>query len=84
MTEAFTYEEEFGPDERYRIYERGADRRKPKLIATCPSATAVGTALVQLAEDRWEAEDWSTPVVGVLDSERGRWVSGLWNGGGLL
>ena len=84
---------EFGPDERYRIYERDCStyfrrdtpRRQPTmtLIATCPTPAAVGIALCQLAEDRWEAGDTSTPVVGVLDGERQRWVSGLWIGGGL-
>ena len=82
MTEVFLVGEEFGPDERYRIYEKGA-ARKPVLIATCPTPAAVGVALCQMAEDRWEAEDFTTPVVGVLDGERGRWISGLWAGGGL-
>lgn len=83
---------EFGPEERYRIYERlrptqgPADIQSPtraSLVATCPTPEAVGVALCQLAEDRWEAGDHSTPVVGVLDGERGRWISGLWLGGGL-
>jgi hypothetical protein len=84
-TEAFTYEEEFGPDERYRIFER---QRNPDyaavLIATCPSAEAVGVALVQLAEDRAEAGTYHAPIIGVLDSENGRWVTGMWPGGGAL
>ena len=100
MTEVFVVDEEFGPDERYRIYERATivtpsplrgqvggtveiHERGMHLIATCPSPAAVGIALCQMAEDRWEAEDFTTPVVGVLDGERGRWISGLWLGGGL-
>lgn len=83
MTEAFVVDEEFGPDERYRIYERPT-RNGPVLIATCPSPAAVGVALCQMADDRWEAEDFTTPVVGVLDGERKRWITGLWQGGGKV
>jgi hypothetical protein len=93
-TEAFTYEEEFGPDERYQIWERPryvghleegrAHASEPRLIATCPSAEAVGVALVQLAEDRAEAGTYHAPIIGVLDSENGRWVTGMWPGGGAL
>lgn len=88
---------EFGPDERYRIYERTRggtyesswgplplpeSMRGFTLVATCATPAAVGVALVTLAEDRWEAEDRSAPVIGVLDGERRRWVTGMWIGGG--
>lgn len=72
---------EFGADERYRIFEK--TRYGKQLIATCATPAAVGVALVTLAEDRWEAGNHSAPIFGVQDGELGRWVTGLWVGGGL-
>ena len=83
MTEAFVLDEEFGPDERYRIFERTprpwGSPRGVHLIATCGTPEAVGVALVQLAEDRGNEP---APVMGVLDGETKRWISGLWAGSG--
>jgi hypothetical protein len=73
---------EFGAEERYRLYERTRDGLK-QLIATCATPAAVGVALVTLAEDRWEAGDHSAPIFGVQDGELGRWVTGMYVGGGL-
>ncbi len=58
--------------ERYEIH----DLRRGHLIATAPSAEAVGVAIIQQAEDRWEAGDFSTPpAYSVLDTKRARWVT---------
>ncbi len=82
VTEITVDDPEYGPDERFRIYERDpSEPRGFRLMATCATASAVGVALVTLAEDRWEAGARSAPVVGVLDGERRRWVSGMWLAG---
>ena len=77
-TEIEVTDEELGPEERFSIYERRYDGLH--LIATCPSPASIGVALVTLAEDRWDADDVDTPILGVLDNERKRWVTGLWGG----
>jgi hypothetical protein len=58
--------------ERYEIH----DLRAGTLIATAPSAEAVGVAIIQQAEDRWEIGDFSTPpAYSVLDTKAARWVT---------
>lgn len=46
-------------------------------VATCPSASSVGVALVRLAEDALES---GAPVerLGVLDGRHRRWIVPLW------
>lgn len=78
MTEAFVVDEEFGPDERYRIFGREG-RGAMTLLATCPSPEAIGVALATMAEDRWDAGDEDpAPTIAILDGERGRFLCGAW------
>lgn len=61
-------------EERYRIYQvRDADELV--LVATAPTPAAVGMALVTLSD---EGEFGDGSRVGVLDSERRRWIVLPW------
>lgn len=68
-------DESGGLAERYEIYDVPAVG-DCILVATCASKEAIGTTLVTQGEDRWEAEDYSAPVIAIYDTMRRLWVTG--------
>jgi hypothetical protein len=70
--------------------------RRGKAVSTCQtcngggaalqriaetSREGIGLALVTLEEDRRKLEDPGNPVIGVLDQQERRWLSGVWQRG---
>lgn len=64
--------------ERYGLYVR--DGRGIRREAATDK-DGIGTALVQLADDREANGESATELVGVLDRIERRWISGVWEGG---
>ncbi len=62
-------------ENRYGLY--GRDGNDIYRIAET-SRDGIGTALVQLAEDRREAGESATEIIGILDRIERRWITGLW------
>jgi hypothetical protein len=62
-------------ENRYGLYGRDGDNIY-RIAET--SKEGIGTALVQLAEDRRENGESAVEIIGVLDRIERRWITGLW------
>lgn len=61
-------------ENRYGLYV--ADPELHRIAET--SKDGIGTALVTLADDRAEAGESATEVIGIFDRIERRWISGCW------
>lgn len=74
-------DEEPTEETRYGVYELGyrpGEATQGPVRVAETSREGIGGCLVQLADDRREAGDPITPIVGVLDQIERRWITSLW------
>ena len=60
---------------RYVLYTLDPDG--PRVLADCPDKESIGVALVTIMEENRDA-GMPAEIVGVLDTERRRWLTSLW------